>query len=656
MAGIVERISIIIDSKVDGATQGFKKLKQDITEADGAAGKFKAGFAGVASGVKANAGMLAATAGAALVAFGVKAVGAFTDTAKAAIDMSKATGLSVEQASRWIAVGDDFEVTASELAGAIGRIGKDLDSSKWEQYGIATRDAAGNARAANDVLLDVFEVLNNTAPAERAKVGAELLGRGWQSIAPLLGQTRDAYKDMLATVEGGQVITDGEAKKAEKMRLAQDALSDALGELGLAFGEMLSAGSPVITLLADLTTTAADLIGVVTGGDAKDMSEPVQAFLDTLNSGDSGAVVDITGEFSKLIEQQKGSASTLSRGAQGWKMFVGELADNGSAAAANLKAYRAAFDQVLAVDPGAAQKIVNSLLIDEQLITLGDQSVRDYWQSIGMTKDVMSELQSQVNTGTAPAIEDLSGATDDAATAEERFEAATRATNEVLKEQFDRLDDVLGSMYDLEEAILNNEDAYAKYKEALEAAHLAAGDANLTDADRDQIMRDLRDSQIDVAEGALDIAEEFARSKGAADGSKESFDLMRESLIKQQEQYPLLADEIQRYIDKLGQIPGTVNTNVQINNGNAGPSGVSGGGPSGAPGQSGGGNGNYTAPPGGRGVEALSTGRGGVSPSAGVSFGDINVTVNGAVDAAQIGEQTALAIKAAIERVERGTR
>ena len=159
-------------------------------------------------------------------------------------------------------------------------------------------------------------------------------------------------------------------------------------------------------------------------------------------------------------------------------------------------------------------------------------------------------------------------------------------------------------MYDLEKATMSTDEAYADYAETLNEANTANEDGSIT-------LGDLRDAQIGVAEGALDVAREFAASKGAAEGSTESFELMRQSLIEQQKQYPLLADEIQKYIDELGRIPGTVNTNVQINNGNGGPSMVAGGGPSGAPGQGGGGGGGgVPTVPGGAKGESIGTTRG----------------------------------------------
>jgi len=258
------RINVIIDIATQQAQKSLKQLRTDMKNADGAAATLKVGMKGAGDFLKQNMAQGAVVAGAALVAFGVKAVGAFTDTAKAAIDLSTKTGLAVEDASRWIALGDDFELTAEQLGSSIGKIAKDLDADKWDKYGIATRDAGGNARNANDILLDTLDVLGQTTnETERARIGTELFGRGYGSLAPLVGQTREEYEGMLAAVEDGQVITGREAKKAEKMRLAQDALADALGDVTLAVGGMVAELAPAIEGLAELTTLAVDFIGLI---------------------------------------------------------------------------------------------------------------------------------------------------------------------------------------------------------------------------------------------------------------------------------------------------------------------------------------------------------------------------------------------------------
>lgn len=256
---MANKITTLIEVKVDEAIGGIRKFRTAVGEADGIVGKFKAGGAAAFSSLKANAAEFALAAGAALVAFGVKSVQAFEDTAKAARDLGSATGLTTEQASRWIAVADDMGVGADQLSTAFGRVAKTLDAKVWESYGIATRDASGRARQANEILLDSFDVLAQTTNAtERARIGNELFGRGYANIAPLLGKSREAMEAYLRSVERGQVITAAEERKAERMRLAQDALADAFGEVQLAVGEVLVELAPLIEAMAGATTAAVE--------------------------------------------------------------------------------------------------------------------------------------------------------------------------------------------------------------------------------------------------------------------------------------------------------------------------------------------------------------------------------------------------------------
>jgi hypothetical protein len=245
---MANRITVILDALgFDKGSAQVKGFRQQIAEADGATGKLKAGTASLSQTISANMGPAMLAGAGAAVAFGVKAVGAFTDTAKAAIDMGAATGLATEDASRWIAVGDDMGVTAEELTAGIGKIAKTLDDSKWGKYGIETRTAAGEARSANDVLIDTLDMLGKVSnETERARIGNDLFGKGYKSLAPIVGKTAAEYRKYLGEVEDGQVITEAEAKKAERMRLAQDALADTLNEVTLAVGSFAASFAPAI--------------------------------------------------------------------------------------------------------------------------------------------------------------------------------------------------------------------------------------------------------------------------------------------------------------------------------------------------------------------------------------------------------------------------
>jgi hypothetical protein len=301
---MANKVSVLIDVTVDKGLSALKKFRTSVQEADGVSGKLRAGFGSMAESVKANALAMAATAGAALVAFGVKAVGAFTDTALAAQDAGKAIGVSTEDASRWIAVGDDFGLTAEQVAQGLGKVATTIDAAKWDKYGIATRDASGEARDANEILLDTFDTLaKETNLTERSRLAKELLGKGYATLSPLIGKTRAELEKYLGSVEDGQVVTAEEAAKARDMALAQDALRDAFGEITLAVGSLVAELAPVIEFLADGVGKVAEFTGMVTDG--------VGEMKDAIDAAFSGAVLSMPAD--RLAELSKAMQTTAKR-------------------------------------------------------------------------------------------------------------------------------------------------------------------------------------------------------------------------------------------------------------------------------------------------------------------------------------------------------
>ena len=99
---MANKISVIIDVAVDKGVSSLKKFRSAIGEAETASGKMRAGFDVAKESIVANAANIAMAAGGALIAFGVKSVKAFQDTALAAGQFSDATGLAVDEASRFI--------------------------------------------------------------------------------------------------------------------------------------------------------------------------------------------------------------------------------------------------------------------------------------------------------------------------------------------------------------------------------------------------------------------------------------------------------------------------------------------------------------------------------------------------------------------------
>jgi methyl-accepting chemotaxis protein len=262
---VANKITVIFDLVAEKAKAELKSFKTELKETEGIVNKAKLGVSSGLDMVKKNAVGFAAVGGAALFEFGVKSLEAFENTAKAALDTGKAIGTSTENASRWIAVGEEYEVGADKIVAGASRIVKSLDAPAWQKYGIATRDAGGHARDTSDILVDALSTLSELPTAsQRAEAGTELMGKGFKNLAPLLGHTKEQYKEMLGAVGDGRVITDQEAEKAERMRIAQKQLGEALKDIVIAFGGFVASAAPAVEKLTQMVELSGKLMGILT--------------------------------------------------------------------------------------------------------------------------------------------------------------------------------------------------------------------------------------------------------------------------------------------------------------------------------------------------------------------------------------------------------
>lgn len=344
MAAQSASLTINVIANAAKARAGFKEAEKGALSLKGQFDTLKSqmlGKAGLAIGFTAVAG------------FAMKAAGEFTALAKSAGDLSTATGLTTEQASRWIAVADDAQVGADGLATAFKNINKDLDNSKWSKYGIQTKDAAGKARAANDVFLDILDTLYKIKdPTERARAGTELLGKAWGGLAPLVGKSRDEYKRMLASVEAGQVITQNEYDKAEKLRLAQDQLADSWKELSLAVGEGVANMTPALKLLAESLGLVAKGFALVLNADAASTASELDNALAGLTTN-AGDVWGMAGAFDGLATATFNGRSSWDKAVNGMDLLTGGITTLGKSETdlQRMRAAQDAFNQILKASP-----------------------------------------------------------------------------------------------------------------------------------------------------------------------------------------------------------------------------------------------------------------------------------------------------------------
>ena len=320
---MANRITTLFDLDAKGFDSGLKKLRTEVAKADGAVNKLKTAGSGLGTILQDNLANAAVAAGAALLAFGVKSVQAFQDTALAAGQFSDATGLAVDEASRLIEVAGDIGIEAGTVETALGKMNKTLGASPqlFTDLGVEIAKTNTGATDVNGTFLNVVDRLNAIEdPAERARVASQLLGKGWQGMAELIGQGSSALKASLAGVADAQVIDEDELAKARKFRDSMDELNDKLQAVMMTVGESLvpalSDAAETIGTVTDAFQAASgaaeDLTGTDLAGWAKKLTSPVDVATSAMDS------------FTDAIGSNVSATDGIS---YAWDYFTGNLED-----------------------------------------------------------------------------------------------------------------------------------------------------------------------------------------------------------------------------------------------------------------------------------------------------------------------------------------
>ena len=247
------------DSGIKAAKAAFGNFKTAVADAQGGMGKFKAGSKVALDAVAANAATFAVAAGAAVGKFVADGITAFQDMAISAGKFADATGLAVEDASRYIEAAGDIGIPVDAVEGAIGRLNKTIgaDPDKVRNLGVDLVYLKDGSLDVNETFLNTIDRLKKIKdPAEKARVAAQLLGKGWQSMAELIEMGADDLSASLKSVSEQKVISESELQMAREYRAAMDDLGDATEDVKVKSGQRLI---PMITFLADGASAALDL-------------------------------------------------------------------------------------------------------------------------------------------------------------------------------------------------------------------------------------------------------------------------------------------------------------------------------------------------------------------------------------------------------------
>jgi hypothetical protein len=522
---VANRITTIFDFSESG---GLKKVKADVDATDGSVNKLKSGWAGMVDNVKANAGMFAAAAGAALVTFGVKAVAAFTDAALAAGKFSDATGLSEEDASRWIEVAGDVGVSAETMEGAFVRLQKAVaaNSPAFRELGIEVAKNKDGTTDANATMLNAIEALNGIKDsAKRTEAASLLFGRGFAQAAEVVLGDSKKMEAALKAVSDQQVFDKAEVEKARKLREALDNLQDTVEGLTLEFGGKLA---PAVT----------------------DAAEDLQAVVDV---AEDLKVLDIAGEIQKWLTpmSQLKTFADLIRGDVVFsiKDFEGSAAD-----------LRAELEEM-----GVSEElIIQQLGLYAKKQIEAAEATKDTTTATGSSIEELEAFEESV-VNAEHALNSNEATLEGQAEAQRAAAAAADLHRQAEENLMNYINGQLSTVFNYETATHELANANTDLAGKIAEVQTAHENGELSGAEYETALRNLRLEEISTAEQARQTAIAFAESKGAADGSTASAQLQKEELVRLQAQFPLLREEIQAYIDILNRIPASRNTSVTVN-------------------------------------------------------------------------------------------
>lgn len=225
--------------RMGGALSNFA---QKIPGVSGLMDKFgvSSSQAGALLGTAVAAG--AAGAGLAVEKFVAASVTEFQTQAQAVLHFKEVTGLLADEASRFVAVADDYEVSAEDLSGAIGKLDKTAGTTpdNLKKLGVEIAHNKDGAYDAQQTFLNVVDAYNSTDDAStRAAIAQGAFGKQWQGLVKLLDVGSGQIRTSLDGVKDYQLFSDADLKKSEDYRHSLDDLNDAVKGIERAVGEAL---------------------------------------------------------------------------------------------------------------------------------------------------------------------------------------------------------------------------------------------------------------------------------------------------------------------------------------------------------------------------------------------------------------------------------
>lgn len=342
--------------------------------------------------------------GAGLAAFGAFAaqgVQKLTSLAEEVRKVHDISGLTFEDSSRLVAVSDDLGISADTAASSMGRLAKNIDAGKLQEYGIQVVRAKDGTVDMASTLGNVADAMNRTAdPTKRAAMGTALFGKSWADLAPVLQLGRKGIEDAFASVSDGQIVTEDNADAVRDWQMALDDAQDAVTEIQMAIGKELL---PTLSLMAKDFATATNAIGKLTGeavgfADLQGVLNPTMALYNarareqTRANEEAAKSMTGLGEKMAISAVQAGEAGAKQRDLAAAEQLAGEKADEQRRRQEDMT--QASKDAAKAIDE-QRQKLsdLNALALS---INGSDLAVEQANISLGESMDTLAEKQKAV--------------------------------------------------------------------------------------------------------------------------------------------------------------------------------------------------------------------------------------------------------------------
>jgi len=245
-----DRAQILITA-IDQTKQAFASVKTNLEGLTGAASKV--------NGVLAGLGAALSVAG--LVAAGNHAL----ETADELAKLSQKTGLSVESLSLLKPIAEQAGTNLEGLANGIKKLstamveaagGSKEQAEVFARLGVSVKDAAGQLRPTEEVLLDLADAFAAMPDgAEKSALAVKLFGKSGVELIPFLNQGWAGIEELKRKFkELGLEISGDTAKAAEKFNDTLDTVKQALSGIAMKVAE---AALPALQKLADALVTVA---------------------------------------------------------------------------------------------------------------------------------------------------------------------------------------------------------------------------------------------------------------------------------------------------------------------------------------------------------------------------------------------------------------